>query len=38
MRPFESGMPGQTAVATLTCGDEPLVYCEACWEREFGEQ
>jgi hypothetical protein len=21
----------------LTCDDEPLVYCEACWQREFGE-
>ena len=20
----------------LTCGDEPLVYCLECWEREFG--
>jgi hypothetical protein len=19
----------------LTCDDEPIVYCEACWEREF---
>jgi hypothetical protein len=22
----------------LTCDDEPRVYCEACWEREFGER
>ena len=22
----------------LTCDDEPVVYCEACWEREFGER
>jgi hypothetical protein len=21
----------------LTCDVEPLVYCEACWERKFGE-
>jgi hypothetical protein len=21
----------------LTCDDEPLTYCEASWEREFGE-
>jgi hypothetical protein len=21
----------------LTCDDQPIVYCEACWEREFGE-
>ena len=21
----------------LTCDDEPLVYCEECWEREFGD-
>ena len=21
----------------LTCDDEPIVYCEACWEREFGD-
>jgi hypothetical protein len=21
----------------LTCDDEPIVYCEACWQREFGE-
>jgi hypothetical protein len=20
----------------LTCDDELLVYCDACWEREFG--
>jgi hypothetical protein len=20
----------------LTCDDEPIVYCEACWQREFG--
>ena len=20
----------------LTCDDELLVYCELCWEREFG--
>jgi hypothetical protein len=20
----------------LTYDDEPIVYCEACWEREFG--
>jgi hypothetical protein len=20
----------------LTCDDEPLVYCEECWQREFG--
>ena len=22
----------------LTCDDEPIVYCTACWEREFGER
>ena len=21
----------------LTCDDEPIVYCKACWQREFGE-
>lgn len=21
----------------LTCDDEPIVYCVACWQREFGE-
>jgi hypothetical protein len=21
----------------LTCDDEPIIYCEACWQREFGE-
>ena len=21
----------------LTCDDEPIVYCDACWQREFGE-
>jgi hypothetical protein len=20
----------------LTCDDEPIVYCEECWRREFG--
>ena len=22
----------------LTCNDEPIVYCSACWEHEVGEQ
>lgn len=22
----------------LTCDHEPLVYCLACWEREFGRE
>jgi hypothetical protein len=22
----------------LTCDDEPLVYCEACSQREFGDE
>jgi hypothetical protein len=21
----------------LTCDDEPIVCCAACWQREFGE-
>jgi hypothetical protein len=22
----------------LTCDDEPLAYCVACWQREFGDE
>ena len=21
----------------LTCDDVPIIYCETCWQREFGE-
>jgi hypothetical protein len=30
-------VPCQECRVELTCDDEPIVYCEACWQREFGE-